>query len=73
MNTMSEAQIQTRVRELIEPICEVLGDESDPAVILATIAELFAIYLSTYPADARAPILEGALKLAKQRLKEVKP
>jgi hypothetical protein len=70
---IEEQLIADRVKVLVGDICEVLGDESDGAIILATISELFAIYLSTMPADSREPILLRALDLTRERLKRVRP
>ena len=69
----TESAIRHRVLELVEDICEVLGDESDGAIILATISELFAIYLSTMPASSREPLLQRSLQPVRDRLARVRP
>lgn len=66
---MNEDQIEARVTELVNGIAEVLGNERDPAVMLAVIGELLAILLWTYPEEAREKLLKATLQLTRGRLK----
>ena len=66
---MSEAELERAVAKLTTKVARVLGD-CGPGMFGSVISNLFAMYLWTFPPEAREPIMQAQMTLVRKLLAE---